>query len=433
LKVLIADDDRISRAILADTVRHMGHEVVLAGDGRQALQVLEASDIQLAIVDWTMPHLDGTDVCAWVRAQERKSYLYLILVSARSRPESVLEGLEKGADDYVAKPFSPVEVRARVRAAERVLKYQGEVASYRAYLDKIIANLDCGVMLSRESRVVFANEALARLAGIPQTHAVGRLRDELLALHAVNAGDARDFLAAMIEPHGEDVKVTLEVRVPDLRVLEWSSKVVRAGAPECRLDLCRDVTAEVAMARKLEEQATHDHLTGLLNRRGGEEIIAREVARATRHATPISFLLIDIDHFKRVNDEHGHAVGDRVLAAVSRCIVKELRAYDHAIRWGGEEILVVLPETSGFPAARVAERIRASVAALVIPDAPSVTVSIGLSELGLLTIDGAISAADQALYAAKRAGRNRVHRTGEENPTWPPVGDPKIGYSNPPP
>ncbi|HEY1958319.1 MAG TPA: diguanylate cyclase [Polyangiaceae bacterium] len=422
MKVLIADDDRVSLALLSETVRAMGHEIVTASHGAQALELLADETIQLALLDWTMPRIDGIDVCTKVRAQKRSHELYLILVSARTKPESVLEGLDAGADDYVAKPFSAIEIVARVRAAERALQYQKEVATVRAYIDEIVANLDCGVMLSDPSgRILFANDALARLAGIPSACS-GKLREEVLAVHSCQAAESErgsEFLKAMM--HAVlDAKVELAVASPEPRVVAWSSKLVHLGATDGRLDLCRDVSAEADLARKLAEQARHDHLTGLLNRRGGEEAIRREVERAKQHGAPISFLLADVDRFKDVNDRFGHAVGDRVLEAVARCVRQCLRAYDHAVRWGGEEILVVLPETRGFEAAIVAEKIRIAVAQVVLEGAPQATISIGLAELGPQGIAAALESADEALYAAKQSGRNCTRRLGDERATMVP-------------
>ena len=265
---------------------------------------------------------------------------------------------------------------------------------------------------------------------------VGKLREEVLALHALHAKDANPFLKAMLQP-ADEATFELELALPDLRVVRWTTKTIDLPNGRARLDVCRDVTAEVALARVLEEKATRDHLTGLLNRRGGEDVIAREGSRSRRFRTPLGFLLVDIDHFKKVNDAYGHAMGDRVLATVGSTISSTLRGYDHAIRWGGEEICVVLPETSSFQAVRVAERIRAAIAALVIPDGPSITVSIGVSELlrNGPTPEEAIECADEALYRAKDGGRNRVQRAGDELATLPPPRrtQPDPRYSNPPP
>src|SRR5262249_14280984 len=163
------------------------------------------------------------------------------------------------------------------------------------------------------------------------------------------AKDANPFLKAMLQP-ADEASFEVELALPDVRIVRWTTKTIDLPNGRARLDVCRDVTAEVALARVLEEKATRDHLTGLLNRRGGELLIARVSSRARRFRTPLAFLLVDIDHFKKVNDAYGHAMGDRVLASVGSTIAGTLRGYDHAIRWGGEEICVVLPETSSFQA-----------------------------------------------------------------------------------
>lgn len=156
------------------------------------------------------------------------------------------------------------------------------------------------------------------------------------------------------------------------------------------------------------ELALTDALTGLGNRRAGEEALVREVSRAQRARSPLSLLLIDVDHFKRVNDVHGHATGDRVLRAVAATLAAASRASDLAFRWGGEEFLVLLADTPLRGAVECAERIRLHVAALE-SDGVRVTVSAGAAELGEdEIIETTMRRADERLFAAKAGGRNRV-------------------------
>lgn len=404
-------------------VERLGHEVIAVGDGREAIERLRdpKAGIRMAMLDWTMPHLDGPAVCAAVRARGQAEYVYLILVSAHSRQEHVIAGLEAGADDFIAKPVNPLEVHARVRAGERVLRYQTSLATFQAYLDQVVTNLDCGVMLSKNSgQIVFANEALARLAGIPPQHSIGHLRDEILSLHVQHALEPRPFLEQMIAAKEAPLSVELELALEPPRVLSWTTKQVALPEGPARLDVCRDVTAEVQLSRVLAQRASHDPLTGLLNRRGGDDAIARELSRASRRPAPLSLVMIDIDHFKKINDTHGHAAGDRVLVETAKAISGQLRLYDHAIRWGGEEFLVVLPGTPGFQAVTVAERVRAAVAAVRNPDCPQVTISAGVAEVQGNKLDTALAQADAALYRAKSAGRDCVRRAGDDGITVPP-------------
>ena len=150
-------------------------------------------------------------------------------------------------------------------------------------------------------------------------------------------------------------------------------------------------------------------MTALANRRGGEEALAREVARARRTGSPLSLVLFDIDRFKNINDHAGHAVGDRVLRGISEILSASQRGSDLAMRWGGEEFLVLLPDV-GLAGARIfAERVRENVQSLTVAEAGRITVSAGVSELvGDEDPAVALARADANLYRAKAAGSNRV-------------------------
>ncbi|WP_148714361.1 sensor domain-containing diguanylate cyclase [Chitinolyticbacter meiyuanensis] len=185
-----------------------------------------------------------------------------------------------------------------------------------------------------------------------------------------------------------------------------------------RRDLQRTVserTRELQHANaRLAEMATTDELTGLNNRREWQRRGAETMMLARRNGEPISLLMLDLDHFKSVNDNHGHLVGDLVLRAVSQACLATLRTTDNLGRWGGEEFVVMLPDTPLIEAARVAEKLRSNVAAAQVPDGDNdpitVTISIGVTTLRPADsdLDDLIKRADDALYAAKRAGRNRV-------------------------
>lgn len=164
-----------------------------------------------------------------------------------------------------------------------------------------------------------------------------------------------------------------------------------------------------------ERQASTDALTGLLNRRGGESAISHHISIANDQNRPLSFLLLDIDHFKGINDQYGHAVGDLVITAVATCLKNNLRASDISIRWGGEEYLMILPDTNMLGAVNTAEKIRHEVALLKLEQAAPVTVSIGCAELGRDDVAVVLARADMNLYFAKSKGRNKVFPDFDQN------------------
>lgn len=171
---------------------------------------------------------------------------------------------------------------------------------------------------------------------------------------------------------------------------------------------------EVDRARQqAQAMAWHDALTGLLNRRRLIELGERELALMRRSGQPLSAALIDVDDFKRINDQHGHAGGDAVLQAVGSAVSAQLRGTDIVARWGGEEFALILPGADAAEAGRTAERVRAAVASLAVAVEPGVTlrctISIGVSQArGDDRFDPWIDRADRAMYIAKAAGKNRV-------------------------
>ena len=135
MKILIAEDEALSRELLASTLQKMGHEVIASGDGREAWEVFEQQeDIQVVVSDWLMPGLDGLELCRLVRTQKRPHYTYIILLTVLSGKKNYLQGMEAGADDFITKPFDPDQLEARLCVAERILELRYEVAQLESLL-----------------------------------------------------------------------------------------------------------------------------------------------------------------------------------------------------------------------------------------------------------------------------------------------------------
>jgi diguanylate cyclase (GGDEF)-like protein len=215
-------------------------------------------------------------------------------------------------------------------------------------------------------------------------------------LYGLDVG-ADDYLVKPVHPDELRARIAVAARLLRLERELWASNA--------RLE---------ELAAQLHHQANHDALTGLLNRQGVMTHAALELARTQRTGQPLGAALLDLDHFKQVNDRYGHAAGDTVLAQVAAHLRAAVRPYDLVGRWGGEEFLLLLPGAPEEVVYTVAERVRAQVAAaeLSIPDGGTVAihVSIGVTSTadGAVTLEDLVAVADQALYVAKGAGRNRV-------------------------
>lgn len=295
-----------------------------------------------------------------------------------------------------------------LRESERRVRQLQEnlpVGIYRAGEDGTIetANPALLSMMGYESFAELENAALDAVWVDPQARSVliERLRDE---------GAVIGYTASLRRKDGSELIGSFDAR----GTFDAQGRLLYFDT------IVQDMTERVRAQRELERLARIDTLTGLFNRQYLMTRLAAEVARAARYPHPLCLMIIDLDHFKAVNDTYGHLAGDQVLTAAASVLAGSLRATDFTGRYGGEEFCVVLPETSADEAALVAERIRATLANTPVTlqggASVRVTCSIGLAEAQAPDIDALVACADAALYEAKRRGRNRVVR-GERAPS----------------
>jgi diguanylate cyclase (GGDEF)-like protein len=301
----------------------------------------------------------------------------------------------------------------------QVTQLEGErarVAHVAERLASVLDHLEEAVLLiaGDDRHVVFANDAAARAFGKPRDALIGLARDALVAHVATLADDAVELRRALAVPERGPYAGQAEIvlAVPKRRVLRWSAKPIVVDGAAAQMSTFVDITAEHDLAEAREREAHVDQLTGLLNRRGLDAALERELARRERAAAhgagPMSFVLFDIDHFKRVNDQHGHGVGDVVRASVANVLRETFRGSDLVARWGGEEMLAVLPDVDENGARFAAERARTALRAAAATMPVAVTVSAGVSLLEGDDVQAALKRADERLYRAKAEGRDRV-------------------------
>jgi two-component system cell cycle response regulator len=293
MKILIAEDDFISCKALENNLKEWGYEVVSARDGNEAWELARVNDIRLAILDWNMPGIDGIELSHRIRNEYQKEdskYIYIILLTGRGGQDDIIQGLSTGADDYMTKPYSFVELKYRVQNGERIIK-------------------------------------------------------------------------------NEDKRIRL---------------------------------------------ASLDNLTKLWNRNKIFDFLDTELKRGERENTPTGVVMIDIDHFKRINDRYGHLIGDEVLVEVADRLKSAIRPYDRIGRYGGDEILIVLPNCGNKEAINIAKRLYDSVATKKIHTevgSLKINISIGcVSNEKFLQVSKMelIQASDTALLSAKKKGRDRI-------------------------
>ncbi len=283
----------------------------------------------------------------------------------------------------------------------------------------LLASGSVGVMrLDRNGRILDCNQYIHKLAGSPAAVERGRLWTDLV--HPDDRESSLAIFSDLVEGRRDHVQAERRWLRPDGLVVWTLLRLipVRAGLGSFFLALVEDVTeqkaAEAALREQLRLESIRDPLTGLFNRRYMEETLARETRRAARNRHPVGIIMLDLDHFKTVNDRFGHEAGDRLLRAVGGLLSRSVRSEDIACRYGGEEFTLIMPEAALGEAAERAEAVRRAIRDLRVEYRDevvgSVTGSLGVAvypdhgPTGL----AALAAADAALYFAKARGRDRV-------------------------
>lgn len=322
IRVLVVDDDPFIIRLLERNLADSHFDVLCASNGVEALQIIRSEGPSIVITDWLMPEMDGLELCRAIRTQEGISFTYVMVITGHPDMNSIVHAFDAGADDYLPKPFAKVELIARLRAGERIVKLQND--------------------LVREQRLV----------------------------HRTNA----------------------EMEVTHIKLADAN--------------------------RKLHTMATVDELTGMTNRREALRHLANFWSLSLENDTPLSCVLLDIDHFKNVNDTFGHNAGDDILRITAEAMRAAALATEIVCRMGGEEFLLLCPNATEAQAAQSGERMREAVEALRYRAGDTeirVTISGGVAArtASCERPDDMIQVADGAMYAAKDAGRNQIRLAGQ--------------------
>jgi two-component system cell cycle response regulator len=464
-RVLIVDDIPTNLRLLEAKLTAEYFTVQSAQSGRAALDLADAEPPDIILLDVMMPEMDGFEVCRRLKANPRTASIPVVMVTALSDTEDRVKGLEAGADDFLTKPVNDLTLFARVRSLVRLKMAMDEWHAREATCDQFGLPVETPMTAMAEDpkgRILVVEPdayTLQKIAHVLEEHGHEVLTAPSGAgAEAVLAQEkALDLVvAALYLGDSDGLRLCSQMRsktqmrrLPVLLVLgqDELGGLVKGFDLGINDYLFRPIDGNELKARVRTQVrrkryqdglldsyqrsltlALTDTLTGLYNRRYFEAHLEATVSRATGSGKEVSILMLDLDHFKPINDTHGHAIGDEVLKEVAQRISHGVREIDLAARIGGEEFVVVMPDSTDDVGVKVAERLRAAIAKTpVVVPAPAgpiaVTVSVGVAsvapgESGV----SALRRADQALYAAKEAGRNRV--SSARSPI-PPQGAPR--------
>ncbi len=314
-------------------------------------------------------------------------------------PSGKLEGTVAVIEDVTAERLSEEALTRQIANVRRT----------QALFEATIGNISDGVVLLDERwKILLANRAYLDLFGMSEADMASMTRARFLAHVSPLVEDPDEFVRRIEHPTPGEGGDEFVLRKPFRRVVRRTESLVELPDGVGNLVIWQDITIERELTEERERQAMTDVLTGIANRRAAELALKKEFARAERARTPLSIAMFDIDHFKRVNDAHGHPAGDEVLKRVAASLAGAARLTDTVARWGGEEFLAVLPVALDGATA-FCERVRGAIEGLSCPNVGRVTISAGVVQVRPgEALEKALERVDQHLYAAKDAGRNRV-------------------------
>ncbi|MGV2065027.1 PleD family two-component system response regulator [Agrobacterium sp. 22-226-1] len=448
-RVLVVDDIPANVKLLEARLLAEYFDVVTAEDGFKALAICDEEQVDIILLDIMMPGMDGFEVCERLKANPNTAHIPVVMVTALDQPSDRVRGLKAGADDFLTKPVNDLQLIARVKSLVRLkavsdeLRLRAETARQIGIEEMLRSDglmQTPGRVLVADGRASSQERIVRALKPVAEVDAVTEPQAALLKA----AGNPFELVIVNSNFENYDpLRLCSQLRslertrfLPLLLVAEQGADDMVARALDLGVNdyILRPIDPNELVARSLTqirrkrynehlrlnlqhtmELAIVDGLTGLNNRRYLDNHLKILFDRAAVRGRPISICMTDIDRFKLVNDTYGHDVGDEVLREFAARIRSTVRGADLACRYGGEEFVVVMPDTPTELAASVAERLRA-----IVEDKPFYVRSIDrelsiTASLGIATSSGAFGApdeilkqADKALYEAKHAGRNRV-------------------------
>jgi two-component system cell cycle response regulator len=449
-RILVVDDVPANVRLLEARLSAEYFDVLTASSGAEALAICARAECDIILLDVMMPDIDGFEVCRRLKSSPATHFIPVVMITALDSAADRVRGLEAGADDFLTKPVSDVVLIARVRSLTR-LKMMTDELRMRA-----VTSLEIGMQAPERSAVADAGKGGRILLVDDRGPSYERLAAVLSAEHAVDVetkpaealfraaeGNYDLLIVSLSLANYDGLRLCSQARslertrqVPILAISDADNNARLLRGLEIGVNdyLLRPVDKNELLARartQIRKRRYSDHLrdnvqnsiemsitdalTGLHNRRYMESHLGTLAEQAAGRGKPLALMMLDIDYFKSINDTYGHDAGDDVLREFAVRVRKSIRGIDLACRYGGEEFVIVMPETDLHVAGMVAERLRRGIAGepfAVNKGAKriAVTISIGLSTLETKgePVADLLKRADTALYRAKHDGRNRV-------------------------
>ena len=426
--VLYVEDENDVREFTAKLLDSLLKRVYVAQDGLEGLKIYEENknDIDLIISDINMPKMDGLSMCEAIKKINNE--IPLVITSAHNDTNFLRKSIEIGVTTYAMKPIDLYQLmESIIKAMEPIIlkkklvelnlslesKIEQEISKIKSILDA----QDNIIIVTNKEEITNVNKKFLDFFGINNFNEFIKSKRNIFDFFKEDFGfiskeqitKQESWIKYIKELHEIDRIVKIKDALDEEKIFAINVEYYENKEDYYVFSLT-DITKLKEKSNLFEYQASHDKLTGLFNRNKFDEVYSKEVKRSKRYNNELSMIIFDIDDFKMVNDNYGHQIGDDLLKEIAKIILKNVREQDVNVRWGGEEFLILLPQTNLAGAVTVASKIRIAIKDYLFTTKNlEITASFGVSQL--LSEDSEttfISRSDTLLYEAKRTGKDKV-------------------------
>ena len=428
ISVLYVEDEKDVREFTSKLLGSLVKKVYSAENGLDGLEQFKKNidEIDLIVTDINMPKMDGLEMCALIK--ELKSDVPIVITSAHNDPSFLKKAINVGVSTYAMKPIDLYQlVDSMIKAIEPIylkkklanlnISLESRVDDEIQKIKSILDAQDNIIMLSNNTSIRNVNKRFLEFFNVKSIEEFTSNSNSIFDHFIKDYGFISEDTLSNHDSYYEYIKNLPEVdRIIKIKNLQNEERVftINIDNYDALKDFyvvsLTDITELKEKSNLLEYQASHDNLTGLYNRNKFNSLFAKEIRRSSRYSNKLSLILFDIDDFKLVNDTHGHQTGDEILKEIAEISINNVREHDTVVRWGGEEFLILLPETDLEGARFVAEKIRSAICNKALTKLELIiTASFGVSSLEKEENEESfIARTDLALYEAKESGKNKV-------------------------
>lgn len=413
ISILYVEDEATLRESMSVMLTYLPSKLYTAANGEEGLALYKEHQPDIVITDIKMPKMNGIEMVKAIRQINNNQHI--IFTSAHSESQYFIDAIELQADAYMLKPVDLDRLEEKLYAITRQINLSKEFQEQRELLHEI-AHLQNNLILvlDHNQDSLFANKQFLEFFDIHDekefSQRYGSLIDTFIkseSFYFPSSPNPIDWIEELYSYEEDQRIVKIANAKAENRLFHLALKEVSQSGHI--LIILHEMTTLALKHLKYERQAYMDELTQTYNRNYFNEIIEMKVLAATNSNTALSCILYDIDHFKRVNDHHGHLVGDQILKELSSLVSSRIRESDTLIRWGGEEFIIILPHTTAREAYQLANALREKIEQHSFSNGLHITCSFGVHQYSADdTRERCFKSIDDALYHAKKSGRNQV-------------------------